>query len=198
MSNNLIQLSTGNEFVLESINDGLVVIFSGDLNSDLLEQQIKEYQKNKNLLADLNCSLFFVTNKTEKTEIDNIILDNDFVCYALSPQLRDMNEICESIIFLKKTGAKIEHVYTRLRPKAKYDWMSEVIEFCKNYSNKKSFDNKWKFGQVVLVSGEYLCTNCGYIMDMNQNQLFPVCEVCLSGAPRGACSVREAFWKKLD
>jgi len=198
MSNNLIQLSTGDTIDLSSIDDGLVVIFSGNLGSQLMQDQMTRYEQNQNLFDDLKCSLLFVTDKSQNAYMDNVILDEENVCNQLSPELAAMGQPCDSILFLEKTGDHIEHVYTRLRPNPKYNWIEEVIGFCRNYFDKTAEDGKWKFGQKVTQEGEYLCTNCGYIIELEKDQIFPVCEVCLSGDPRGACSVKVAFWQKLD
>jgi hypothetical protein len=51
-------------------------------------------------------------------------------------------------------------------------------------------------GQIVTESGDYLCIDCGFIESFEVGEIFPVCEVCLSGDP-SAVDAKEAegYWE---
>jgi hypothetical protein len=110
------------------------------------------------------------------------------------------NDQCEAILYFRKSGDSIVHLYTRERPELKYNWVQEICGFAQNAMKNTTDDkNLWRFGQNVMTAGEYLCVDCGYIETFKVGDVFPVCEVCLSGDPEGPTDGPEqGYWEYLS
>lgn len=90
----------------------------------------------------------------------------------------------DSIIFAVKndTDSTLVVKTFRLNPEIEHDWFKVIEDFLINYSQETPDKNGfYKWGQIVRVTGEYLCVDCGYIFELNEGDVFPICEVCLSG-----------------
>lgn len=56
----------------------------------------------------------------------------------------------------------------------------------------------YKKGDVVLLSGAYVCVPCGYVQHFNAGALFTECFACLAGTEFGPEGYREGeqeFWQ---
>lgn len=59
----------------------------------------------------------------------------------------------------------------------------------------------YKKGDVVPVSGSYVCVPCGYIQQFEAGSLFIECLACLAGTELGPEGFREneqEFWQFID
>jgi hypothetical protein len=59
---------------------------------------------------------------------------------------------------------------------------------------------RYKIGDIVPVSGAYLCIPCGYVQEFDKGTLFITCEACFAGTsngPEGYQEVEAEFWELL-
>ena len=59
----------------------------------------------------------------------------------------------------------------------------------------------FKVGDLVGVSGRYLCVPCGYEQYFEKGEYFTVCEACLAGTSDGPAGYEEPeseFWQLID
>ena len=58
----------------------------------------------------------------------------------------------------------------------------------------------YKNGDLVDVSGEYLCTSCGNIVYFQAGERFRECNICFAGSSQGPEGYREGveFWKLIS
>ncbi len=86
---------------------------------------------------------------------------------------------------------------TRNNIDKKENWAEIMQIFLANYSDTELDDGYYKWGQVVPEDGEFLCKDCGYILDLKEGDIFPICEVCLSGEPEGPSTPSQGYWEKI-
>jgi hypothetical protein len=79
----------------------------------------------------------------------------------------------------------------------KYNWLEVFVTFAKNFKNHDMIDGFWAWGQVVPVTGEYLCKDCGYIEEFQAGDVFPICEVCQAGEPDGPSTPEMGYWEQI-
>ena len=78
------------------------------------------------------------------------------------------------------------------------DWGQALKTYLENRENQSpDEEDMYRWGQVVPEAGEYLCVDCGFVLELEQGQAFPICEVCLSGLPEGPSSPDKGFWEKV-
>jgi hypothetical protein len=59
-------------------------------------------------------------------------------------------------------------------------------------------DKLYGIGEVVPVSGNYICVPCGYIQRFEAGELFITCEACFAGTEIGPEDYQEKdseFWE---
>ncbi len=195
IANNLTFLKDGATLEIDKLPDGLLILINSRINED--SKLLKEYKQNESLGKIADLTILFATDTEISTTSNNIILDKQGSIHSICPPLANMKDFCESIMYFKKTGSDLKHLYTKIKPEKTENWIASISQFYENYNNPNSTDGLWKFGQIVPSSGEYLCSDCGYIMTLEEGSIFPSCEVCLSGEPGGASETDQEFWKKL-
>jgi hypothetical protein len=79
----------------------------------------------------------------------------------------------------------------------KVNWAEVMATFIDNYNDLELDNGFYKWGQLVPEDAEYLCKDCGYILDLKEGDIFPICEVCLSGEPDGPSTDKEGYWEKI-
>jgi hypothetical protein len=184
---------------LANIPDGVITIFTGSLDSKFATTVLNQIEDNYNKYEALKLSIFFATRDDVETDSMAVIFDPKGDIASQCKVLCKKNDQCEAILYFKKSGDIIEHLYTREKPQIKYNWIEEVCGFAKNNMDINP-DNKgyWKFGQTVNKAGEYLCVDCGYIETFKEGDIYSVCEVCLSGDPEGPTDGPEqGYWEYL-
>jgi len=75
------------------------------------------------------------------------------------------------------------------------NWAEAIKSFAENYQVSSDEGGMYKWGQKVPQAGEYLCVDCGYILELEEGKTFPICETCLSGEPDGPTGPEGAFWE---
>ena len=138
---------------------------------------------------------FYATQKTS-LEADNlkILFSSDL---DSNP---DITELCagakdgsfylfdDSLILLEKRNG--------VDPKV--NWVDVFKQFVSNYlDSDPDIDGMYCWGQKAPETAEYLCKDCGYILELHKGEIFPVCEVCLSGEPDGPTGIDAGYWEKL-
>ncbi len=63
-----------------------------------------------------------------------------------------------------------------------------------------STDELFAIGELVPVSGLYVCVPCGYTKQFTAGELFPTCDACLAGTeygPEGYQEEEVEFWSLI-
>ena len=195
----LTRLKTKESIDLATLPDGILAIFTGSLDSKLATTVLDKIEENYDKYQDHGLSIFFATQDDLETDSLALLYDpyREFanMCRILSKK----QDQSDALIIFEKKGTELTHLYTRENPEYKYDWISHVIGMATNYQNTQPDEkNLWRFGQRVTKAGEYLCVDCGYIDSFDVGDIFPVCEVCLSGDPDGPTDGPEqGYWEYL-
>ncbi|MBC7472145.1 MAG: hypothetical protein H7196_02680 [candidate division SR1 bacterium] len=195
----ITRLQTRESLNLANLPDGIVAIFTGSLNSKLATSIVNQIEDNYDKFFGLKLSVFFATRDDVETDSNAVIYDPKGELASQCNILCKKNDQCEAILYFRKSGDFIEHLYTREKPEIKYNWITEVCGFAQNALDMNPDKNGlWKFGQTVTKAGEYLCVDCGYIETFKEGDVYPVCEVCLSGDPEGPTDgPNQGYWEFL-
>ena len=178
------------------INQNLLFVFTCTPDSKFLENQTEFLKSQKDKLAEFDAKVLFVTDQDGESENEDIVLDNDAELVGLSDKV-DTKKFGQNLIVLRKTDSGFEHLETKTDPEDDSDWMEAVADFAKNYKDSEPDGEYFKWGQLVPETGEYLCKDCGYILELEENQIFPICEVCLAGEPTGPSTSKEGYWERV-
>ncbi|MGL4758363.1 MAG: FAD-binding oxidoreductase [Patescibacteria group bacterium] len=116
--------------------------------------------------------LKYTKGRINKEVISQIVANKDSIHYICGPD-EFMESVFESLI---QIGIKRENIH---------------LEYftIRQGENEKLFTAK----DVVSISGEYLCIDCGYIKYFEVGQVFGSCPMCLSGE----ADDNHEFWKKV-
>jgi hypothetical protein len=195
----ITRLKTKEAIKLNDLPDGIVAIFTGSLDSKLATTVLNQIEENFSKYQDHNLSVFFATRDDIETDSLALLYDPKSEFASQCSILCKKQDQCEALLYFKKEGSEIKHLYTRERPEYKHDWIEQIIGFSNNFSDTKpDVNNYWRFGQVVTQAGEYLCVDCGYIETFKIGDIFPICEVCLSGDPEGPTDgPHQGYWEFL-
>jgi hypothetical protein len=80
---------------------------------------------------------------------------------------------------------------------------SLLIMFTRHYLEDTVQTELFKWGNKIKEKGDYMCSDCGYILtvddvsDFQVNMAFPSCEVCEAGSFNSATNPEEPFWQKI-
>jgi hypothetical protein len=188
--------------VLEQVRalpDGLVFVITVDsFDNDLTTKQSEYYESLKADLTGQQASVVLVSNAgTPKG--DHCLLGNPTELTGFVPKLAGKEQPGSHLFVLKKSADQLTYLDLREKPENQYNWMEIALQFAQNFNDTvpDSSNNYWKWGQVVQEDGEYLCVDCGYIIELKQGQIYPICEVCLSGDPAGPSGPTVGFWEKV-
>ena len=103
-----------------------------------------------------------------------------------------------SLIILQKVGLSYELLENRTGLTNTTKWNEVITQFVTNMLDTELTDNGlWKWGQIVKETREYMCVDCGFITTFTQGQLFPICEVCLSGDVDGPVGPSQGYWQAI-
>lgn len=168
---------------IKEIHPSLTSLVLTTPDSSLYQSFEKKFEKNS------NDNLVFFVDYSQNSDI-LIKLKTD---QKISPFLTS-----DCILFCDVRENTIRYITHKSKPNPKYDWLDAASAFKEQYQKTTPNEsNYWAWGQRVPETGEYLCLDCGYIEDLKEGEIFPVCEVCLAGDPEGPLSVRDGFWEKL-
>jgi hypothetical protein len=93
---------------------------------------------------------------------------------------------------------KLELLEERSGIDTKVDWVNVFKQFVSNnLDSDPDVDGYYCWGQKAPETAEYLCKDCGYILELKAGEIFPICEVCLSGEPDGPSGPDQGYWEKL-
>ena len=59
-------------------------------------------------------------------------------------------------------------------------------------------DGLYKIGDLVLITGNYVCVPCGYVQFFKAGDIFITCEACYAGTDLGPEGYQESgseFWQ---
>ena len=195
----LTRLKTKQNIDMKTLPDGIMAVFTGSLDSKLATTVLDNIEENYDKYQELGLSVFFATQDDLETDSQAILYDPNREFASTCSILSKKQDQCDALIIFEKKGTELTHLYTRENPEYKYDWIAHIIGMATNYQNPEpDAQNLWRFGQRVTKPGEYLCVDCGYIDSFDIGDIFPVCEVCLSGDPDGPTDGPEqGYWEYL-
>ncbi len=174
---------------MELENPTTIKILIGYINDNF-----KSLIENKEIFNETNLELDYSIKILPSEEIDNIEI-------ASFNNLIDQTKLGKSnfIAYLIKYNDKYNLVSIRINPEDEYDWKKVILDFIENYHNQNTDKNGYfKWGQVVPETAEYMCVDCGLILELTKDSIFPICEVCLSGDPSATdAKSNEGFWEKI-
>ena len=183
---------------LDEIPDGLVAVFVDDVDSQLFGTQRSFYEDAQADLERLPLTVLFVSGASGESDHEQFLVDPQREIINLDPALAKRDSLESHLFILRKTGDTLTPVYSRKQPEPSLNWIEYFVCFTRNYKETKpDVDNLWRIAQVVPKDGEYLCVDCGYIEEFKTGELFPLCEVCLSGDPDGPSAVAKGYWEYL-
>jgi rubrerythrin len=198
--NDVVFLKDGEPFELSEVQDGVLAIFTGNYttskNSTRFISQIEEYYKELN---SAGVSVYYSTKEEIECDSKSVLFDPMGEFTSLCSKVCRRNNDCEALLFFKKEGDSFEHLYTRENPESQYDWMEHVLGFANNFANSEpDSQGLWRHGQKVPEKSDWMCVDCGYIMTLSEDDIFPTCEVCFSGDPVGPTDGPEqGYWEKI-
>ena len=154
----------------------LTIVLIGDKLSDT---QMPFYEKEKHSLKSDNLRILFSSDLSQNSDIQELCQgakDGSFYLFD------------DSLIQLEK----------RSSIDTKIDWINVFKQFVSNYlDSDPDVDGMYCWGQRAPETAEYLCKDCGYILELQKGEIFPVCEVCLSGEPDGPSGIDQGYWEKV-
>jgi hypothetical protein len=137
-------------------------------------------------------------NYGEGVDSEVVINDSQGQVWKQAEDLKKHINPGENLILARLVNNNLEILELKPQLEKDLDWLSALVEVGNNYSdNSEPSDGYFKWGQQVIEDGEYLCKDCGYILDLTAGQIFPICEVCLSGQPDGPAGPSEGYWEKI-
>jgi hypothetical protein len=191
----LSYLSNQAPFCLADIKQSLLAVFTIPAGSDFANKTQALLDAKKTELEGKNIKVLFVTN-SGNTDSPDFVLDTDME--IINQATGVTNKKAENLVLFKLENGAAKYLIHKESPEHEYDWITVVSDFADNYFNPNPNDqNLYKWGQVVPEAGDYLCIDCGYIASFEAGDIFPVCEVCLSGEPAGPTSSDGAYWEKV-
>jgi hypothetical protein len=180
---------------LSDIKQSLLAVFSIPAGSEFANKTQTLLDTKKAELEGKNIKVLFVTNAGNSDSPD-FILDTDMEIINQASGVQ--NKKAENLVLFKLENGNLKFLVHKESPEHQYDWITVVSDFADNYFNPDpNAQNLYKWGQVVPETGDYLCIDCGYIGSFEVGDIFPVCEVCLSGEPAGPTSSDGAYWEKV-
>jgi rubrerythrin len=187
-----------NQEILEvsKINQNLLFVFTCKADSKFLEAQSKHLETQRANLENVDAKVLFLTTEESSTNNPDLVLDIDGELIGLSENLNVKNP-GENLIVLRKNGNTFEHLETKTGPESSSDWVIGLVDFANNYKDSEPDGDYYKWGQIVPESGEYLCKDCGYILELEAGKIFPICEVCLAGESSGPSGPKEGYWERV-
>ncbi len=195
----LSYLSNNADFKLSNISEELIAVFVLEPSSKLFPKVEAELNKRVDELKAKNIKiLFLTTNATDGVTNSDYILDVDREILNQAEFLKSKSKLQEYLILFKKENDNLKYLIHKENPEHEYEWVQVVSDFADNYVNPDPNEKDlYKWGQIVPETGDYLCVDCGYIATFAEGEIFPVCEVCLSGEPAGPTSADGAYWEKI-
>jgi hypothetical protein len=82
-------------------------------------------------------------------------------------------------------------------PDYSLDWIGAVDQYQENYLKEQPIDNLYCWGQQAYETKEALCTNCGYIIEVQKGKTYPHCPACDAGLPDSPSHPNNPFWQGL-
>jgi hypothetical protein len=194
----LISLKTKSELDLKSLKDGLIAIFTGDIDSEFMQNQMGKYQELEDKVKNLPLNILFVTEKESETDKDFVYQDTTREIVNKSKKVAEQTELGDNLIILVKSEDEINYGDQKENPEADEEWVQAVIQAAQNFTESDADDEGYyKWGQVVPETADYLCKDCGYVEEFTAGMIFPICETCIAGEPSGPSGPGEGYWEKI-
>jgi hypothetical protein len=129
-----------------------------------------------------------------------VILTNDLSPYsdiqsALTSAKINLKENSFAVFNSSEDKTKFVDYKNNISPK--FNWIEVFGQFVDNYANSEPEGDFYRWGQIVPETADYLCKDCGYIVEFQQGDIFPICEVCQAGEPDGPSTPDQGYWEKV-
>ena len=187
-------LSDQSNFSFANVSQELVAVFTLTPGSDFGLKVQEGLNSKISELESKNIKVILVSSESGEGDT-NWVLDLDGEIISQAENIKNKNG--ENLVLFKKDGESLKYLVHKDAPEHEYDWIKVVSDFADNFFNPEPENGAYKWGQVVPEDGDYLCIDCGYIGTFSAGEVFPVCEVCLSGEPAGPTSADGAYWEKI-
>jgi hypothetical protein len=173
-------------FDFNNVPDGLVAVVVANPTSALYSNEFSRYSTAQSDLSAVGVHVIFVTDDTQTDRLKKLDI------------FSGQSKIPHSIVYLEKKGVELKYLTHKEDPESDGNWTEATRQFGVNYTDTQVDDkNLWKWGQVVQEDGDYLCVDCGYIGEFKKGEVFPICEVCLSGDPAGPSGPEAGYWERV-
>lgn len=133
---------------------------------------------------------------SQNTEGEGFVLDEEGFLKGYVNSLG--REYGENLVVLQLNGGELKFVELKQAPNPNTNWMEALEQYAENYGDGEPDGAYYKWGQVVAETGEYYCKDCGFVLNLEAGQLFPICESCLSGEPDGISGPETGYWEKIS
>jgi hypothetical protein len=143
-----------------------------------VSEEVEDYKSLEDLASKSN-NMYFIKS----------LEDSEFTSFFT----KDIPDKCILIIRDEKILEILSY------PDFTLDWIDGFNKYLENNQletqNEKTSLFAW--GQNVHSHGEVLCTNCGYILEVEDGGTYPICPACSAGSPDSPSTPENPFWKKI-
>jgi hypothetical protein len=191
-------ISTNQKFDEQNYHEGhFFAFFTGKPDSKLFQSQLESAKATAEQLELREVSVFFLSQEETEDDTGLFILDPDLeVLEGVSKFSK--NNPGERMFVMQLLDGNLTLIDQKENPEHDSDWVKALLQFGDNYNDMNpDADGYYKWGQKAPENGEYLCKDCGYILELEEGQVFPICEVCLAGEPNGPSTPEEGYWEKI-
>jgi rubrerythrin len=191
-------LATQQEFDAHNYQEGhFFVFFTGKPDSDLFSNLQKQVKNLENQLEMRQISVFFLTQEEVEDADEFLIFDVDLELLKPAKKISSKKP-GENMVVMRQMDGNLGLIDLKENPESDADWVKAIVQFGDNFNDLNAdAEGYYKWGQRVPEDGEYLCKDCGYILELKEGDIFPICEVCLAGEPNGPSTPEEGYWEKI-
>ncbi len=177
--------------------DHLLAFITVDCESAYGQELVQKLEAKNQQLTDTGVVVKILNYGTSK-ESEVVINDREGDVWKQVVGLANSNKPGENLILARVSEGRLEILELKPQLEKDLDYLEALVSVAQNYKDTtEPSDGYFKWGQIVAEDGEYLCKDCGYILDLKKGQIFPICEVCLSGQPDGPAGPSEGYWEKI-
>lgn len=185
------------DHILDNLDDNFIYVFiTVKAGSEFANRNIAEFANAHIFLSENDTKVFFLTETLESNP--DYIQDKDHVIANMSESLNGAKNVGDNILFCNVVEDKLNLLQIKEAPDIAEDWSEVVSQFIRNFKDSEPDEGLlWRWGQIIPESGEYTCVDCGHVEEFVEGQVFPICDVCLSGEIDGPSTPSEGFWEKV-
>jgi hypothetical protein len=177
--------------------DQLIGFITTDISSDYGQDLLAKLEQQNSILVESGITVK-ILNYGDISSSEYVIDDTEGEIWRQAEGLKNSKKPGENLILARLSGQDLEILELKPQLEKDLDYLEALESVAANYQDTtEPSDGYFKWGQLVREDGEYLCKDCGYILELREGQIFPICEVCLSGQPDGPAGPNEGYWEKI-